>query len=348
MTLIADGLLDSLETGGRANKSAMKTTVIAFDDAIADMTTIEKTAVEWAADETTILAVNQIGLETDTAKFKFGDGESTFDNLVYSSGDGDSEAVTAVAEWPIAPPPIVEGVMTITNAYLVAALSATDNEVTLENRVIPLLNETDPSVGFELRLAFGSTAGGEVASFRVMEAQTGAVTIVSEDDGADPAGEVDGEAEISPPNRGVFSVFRLAGSTRHYETTINDSPVFRGTATFDAAIHEKVAAESWTGAATLDLSAGQHQVKTLTGNVTGVTLSNRPPDGYSQTIQLTLIQDGTGSRTVVWPTGYKTPGGAAVTPTAAAGAKSRFVIEVTGSAGDIIVSSAGADIKAPA
>lgn len=264
MTLIADGLLDSLETGGRANKSAMKTTVIAFDDAIADMTTIEKTAVEWAADETTILAVNQIGLETDTAKFKFGDGESTFDNLVYSSGDGDSEAVTAVAEWPIAPPPIVEGVMTITNAYLVAALSATDNEVTLENRVMTLLNESDPSVGFEVRLAFGSTAGGEAISFRVMADQTGAVTIVSDDDGEDPAGEVDGEEEISPPNRGVFTVFRLAGSTKHYETTINDSPVFRGKVTLEAGVEANAGTVS--GALTMDEHGGG--LFTTSGNVT--------------------------------------------------------------------------------
>lgn len=89
MTLIADGLLDSLDPGNRSNKTAMKATLIAFDGAIAGMQVIAKPAAEWAADETTILSTNQIGLETDTGKFKFGDGSSTYGALAYSAAGSD-------------------------------------------------------------------------------------------------------------------------------------------------------------------------------------------------------------------------------------------------------------------
>lgn len=65
-----------------------------------------QTAAEWTADTTTILDVGQMGVESDTSKFKFGDGTNTWANLSYVSAlpDGGSagQVVTKIStgsEW---------------------------------------------------------------------------------------------------------------------------------------------------------------------------------------------------------------------------------------------------------
>lgn len=88
MTLIDAELLASLEPGGRAKKEPMANTLTAFDEAIADLTPISQTAAEWAADVSTVLTAGQIGRESDTGKFKFGDGSSLYGALSYSAGQG--------------------------------------------------------------------------------------------------------------------------------------------------------------------------------------------------------------------------------------------------------------------
>jgi hypothetical protein len=77
---------------------------------------------------------------------------------------------------------------------------------------------------------------------------------------------------------------------------------------------------------TIDLSAGQHQKITLTGNCT-VTWSN-PTVGVHT---LKVIQDATGSRTLTLPSG-KWVGGSAYTPTSDASAEDLISIYYDGSA----------------
>lgn len=57
-----------------------------------------------------------------------------------------------------------------------------------------------------------------------------------------------------------------------------------------------------TGGATIDLVNGRAQWLTLTGNITSITFSNTPATGVVTTLSLILQQDGTGGRTIVWPT----------------------------------------------
>lgn len=57
-----------------------------------------------------------------------------------------------------------------------------------------------------------------------------------------------------------------------------------------------------TGGATIDLVNGRVQWLTLTGNITSITFSNTPATGVVTTLSLILQQDGTGGRTIVWPT----------------------------------------------
>ena len=65
-----------------------------------------------------------------------------------------------------------------------------------------------------------------------------------------------------------------------------------------------------TGSVTLDFSANQNFVLTLTGNV---TLANPSDETVGQSGFIVFIQDGTGGRTVSLGTDYETAGGAGLT-----------------------------------
>jgi len=72
-----------------------------------------------------------------------------------------------------------------------------------------------------------------------------------------------------------------------------------------------------TGSVTLDFSANQNFVLTLTGNV---TLANPSTEAVGQSGFITCIQDGTGGRTLALGTDYETAGGAGITLTSTASA----------------------------
>ena len=72
-----------------------------------------------------------------------------------------------------------------------------------------------------------------------------------------------------------------------------------------------------TGSITLDFSAHQNFVLTLTGSI---TLANPSTESVGQSGIITLIQDGTGSRTLSLGTDYETPAGEALTISTAANA----------------------------
>tara|TARA_R100000149_G_scaffold66201_1_gene43754 strand:- start:1853 stop:3220 length:1368 start_codon:yes stop_codon:yes gene_type:complete len=72
-----------------------------------------------------------------------------------------------------------------------------------------------------------------------------------------------------------------------------------------------------TGSVTLDFSANQNFVLTLTGNV---TLANPSTETVGQSGFIVCIQDGTGGRTLSLGTDYETAGGAGITLSSAASA----------------------------
>ena len=72
-----------------------------------------------------------------------------------------------------------------------------------------------------------------------------------------------------------------------------------------------------TGAITLDFSASQNFVLTLTGNV---TLANPSTEAVGQSGFIACIQDGTGSRTLSLGTDYETAAAAGITLTSTAAA----------------------------
>ena len=88
-----------------------------------------------------------------------------------------------------------------------------------------------------------------------------------------------------------------------------------------------------TGSVTLDFAANQNFVLTLTGNV---TLANPSTEQVGQSGFITLIQDGTGGRTLSLGTDYETAGGAGITLTSTASATD-IIPYVVAAAGRILL-----------
>lgn len=68
-----------------------------------------------------------------------------------------------------------------------------------------------------------------------------------------------------------------------------------------------------SGAVAVDYTNGHYQHGVVTGNITGITISNWPASGNAGWLTLELTQDGTGGRTLTLASAYKTPGGAGIT-----------------------------------
>ena len=88
------------------------------------------------------------------------------------------------------------------------------------------------------------------------------------------------------------------GSVFRGKLNDNYSDLYAGVGTVNTA--------SVTGNVTLDFSAAQHHVLTLTGNL---TLDNPTTEEIGQSGMLVLIQDATGGRTLTTGTQFKKPGG---------------------------------------
>lgn len=94
---------------------------------------------------------------------------------------------------------------------------------------------------------------------------------------------------------------------------VNGSPVLMGS-------RERLRTlASASGSVTVDLADGTSHALTLTGNVT-LTLAGAL-GGADCSVTLRLTQDGTGSRTVTWPSSVKWAGGTPPTLSTAAGAR---------------------------
>ena len=89
---------------------------------------------------------------------------------------------------------------------------------------------------------------------------------------------------------------------------------------------EEVATANTGTAYTIDLAGGSVQILTLTGNCTFTF----PTATAGRGLTLLLKQDGTGSRTVTWPSAVKWPAGTAPTITATASKLDKYVFTADG------------------
>lgn len=86
---------------------------------------------------------------------------------------------------------------------------------------------------------------------------------------------------------------------QNFADKVLSRPIFKDEAT-------KVEAKgNVSGAVTIDVTAGNIQTMTLTGNVTSLTLSSPSPTGNFCYLSLLITQDGTGGRTVTFPASCK-------------------------------------------
>lgn len=74
-----------------------------------------------------------------------------------------------------------------------------------------------------------------------------------------------------------------------------------------------------SGGVLIDLALGNVHALTLTGNVTSMTVSGAAA-GNACWLTIVFTQDGTGSRTIAWPSSFKWPGGSIPVLSTAAGA----------------------------
>jgi hypothetical protein len=88
------------------------------------------------------------------------------------------------------------------------------------------------------------------------------------------------------------------------------------------------------GAVAWDVRAAPVAVLTLTEDVTGLTLSNAAPGA---TYELTILQDGTGGRTMAWPAAWRWPGGSPLEVSADAGAEDLLHLSTRDNGGAVVI-----------
>jgi len=148
--------------------------------------------------------------------------------------------------------------------------------------------------------------------------------------GANPGGSINltagNNTNASAGTGGGGNVAITAGSVTGNSTGSGGSVTLAGgSSASGTAGHVRLAGwadtSNTTFSATLSINASlvNSYRATLTANTTSFAIINVPPAGFVYTLTLFLTQDGTGNRTMVWPTGTKWSGGLAPTLTVTPG-----------------------------
>ena len=241
------------------------------------------TASNWTSAAPT-LAAGEWGLETDTLKFKIGDGTTAWASLAYSS--------------------LPSGVLQLSGGAMTGAITT---------------NSTFDGVDVATRDAIltSTTTTAAAALPKAGGAMTGAITTNSTFDGVDIATR---DAILSsttttadaalPATGGTLAGVTLSGAVVGADQIIS-APVLKD-------VGETCVANATSGSTdTISLTDGNVHNVTLTANCT-FTFSAPPASGTSGSFTLFLNQDGTGSRTATWPGSVKWAGGTAPTLTTTA------------------------------
>ena len=161
-----------------------------------------------------------------------------------------------------------------------------------------------------LKLAKGGTGAGTAANARVnlLPSYTG------------------NGSKFLALNSGATDVQWVSGGdvTLTGTQTLTNKTVEAGT--FTNGYTEEVATANTSTAYTIDLANGSVQILTLTGNCTFTF----PTATAGRSFILILKQDGTGSRTVTWPSAVKWPAGTAPTITSTASKADKYVFTADG------------------
>jgi hypothetical protein len=151
-------------------------------------------------------------------------------------------------------------------------------------------------------------------------------------DGAIAASEVTGLSTVATtgayddlsgtPTLPTFPSGTVVGTTD--SQTLTNKTIEAGT--FTNGYTEEVATANTSTAYTIDLANGSVQILTLTGNCTFTF----PTATAGKSFIMLLKQDGTGSRTVTWPSAVKWPSGTAPTITSTASKLDKYIFTADG------------------
>jgi hypothetical protein len=258
------------------------------------------------------LAVGEFAIETDTDKYKIGDGSTAWTSLGYSSlpsnvlpltGGAMTGAITTNSTFDGVDVATRDGVLTSTTTTANAALPKAGGAMTGAITT----NSTFDGVDIAVRDAIltSTTTTADAALPKAGGAMTGAITTNSTFDGVDIATR---DAVLTSTTTTAAAALPKAGGTLSGEIVAADqiisAPVLKN-------YSETVHAGGNTGSTeTLDETDGNLQTWTLDANCT-FTMPSGSGLQAGTSLTLVLTQDGTGSRTVTF-TGVKWAGGEAM------------------------------------
>ena len=249
------------------------------------------TAANWTSNNPTLLA-GEIGFETNTNKFKIGDGSTAWTSLAYGGGSGGSGTVINVS------------VATANGFSGTVATATTTPTITLTTSISGVLKGNGTAISAASAGTDYVAPGGALGtpSSGTLTNCVGTATGLTSGALALNTGGITYNATVGIRNQmttgSVYDWCVVNASGSAYPMAV---PTGTLDTVFGGAVSPAIAAPSWASTMTLT-TKGANVIRVTLAGATTINFSA----GYDgQKMLLELKQDGTGSRVVTWGTGVQ-------------------------------------------